>query len=144
MEPKPGTAAMAANEPDKKDGSERRRSQRVALRIPVVVIGTDTKGRPFGEVTHTVVVNAHGALVELKAEVNDNDRVLLRNKISGQREPCRVVWFRKGDKGSHTVGLEFQIPAPQFWGIQFPPEDWLKAADAAPDTSAETAPAKPK
>jgi hypothetical protein len=144
MEPKPGTAATISNEPQKKDGSERRRSQRVALRIPVVVIGTDTKGRPFGEVTHTVIVNAHGALVELKAEVGDDDRVLLRNKISGQREPCRVVWFRKGEAGNNTVGLEFQIPAPQFWGIQFPPEDWLKAADSASPKSSEAAPAKPK
>jgi hypothetical protein len=127
MEDKPSPAAGV----DGPTGSERRRSQRVALRIPVVVIGTDSHGRPFGEVTHTVVVNAHGALIELKAEVNDNDRVLLRNKTSGQREPCRIVWFRKGEHGTNTVGLEFTIPAPQFWGVQFPPDDWKLAETPA-------------
>jgi hypothetical protein len=121
MDNQPGPAVTV----EEKTGAERRRSQRVALRIPVVVIGTDAHGKPFGEVTHTVIVNAHGALIELKAELNDNDRVLLRNKASGQREPCKVVWFRKGEQGgNNTVGLEFTIPAPQFWGVQFPPEDW--------------------
>ncbi len=105
-------------------GAEKRRSQRVALRVPVVVLGTDRHGKPFGEVTSTVIVNAHGGLVEIKAELNDGQRVLLRNKLSGDREPCRVVWFTPADAGKFHAGLEFLTPAPKFWRVDFPPEDW--------------------
>jgi propanol-preferring alcohol dehydrogenase len=105
-------------------GAEKRRSQRIALRVPVVVIGTDVNGKAFGELTGTVIVNAHGALVELKAVLADNQRVLLRNRLTGQRESCRVVWFRRDESGMNRAGLEFLIPAPHFWGVEFPPETW--------------------
>ncbi|MBI1738688.1 MAG: alcohol dehydrogenase catalytic domain-containing protein [Acidobacteria bacterium] len=94
------------------------------VRIAVIVIGTDRDGKSFGEVTHTMVVNAHGALVELKAELSDGQRVLLRNKQSGERQSCRVVWFRKAEQGINHAGLEFASAAPHFWQVDFPADDW--------------------
>jgi alcohol dehydrogenase, propanol-preferring len=107
-----------------KVASDKRRSQRLSLRIPVVLIGSDGAGKPFGEVTDTLVVNAHGALIELKTVLRDNQNLLLRNKASGERQSCRVVWFKVGEGGLQTAALEFSTPAPKFWQVNFPPEDW--------------------
>ena len=121
---------MAQQKPSAKDflqeksGDDKRRSQRLTLRVAVVVIGSDAHGNPFGELTHTIVVNAHGALVELKAELNDGQRVLLRNKQSGERQSCHVVWFRKAEEGVNHAGLEFESAAPKFWQVDFLPDDW--------------------
>jgi len=114
----------ADNRPQEKLDDDKRRSHRLTLRVAVVVIGTDAHGNPFGELTHTIVVNAHGGLVELKAELNDGQRVLLRNKQSGERQSCHVVWFRKAEQGVHHAGLEFDTAAPKFWQVDFLPGDW--------------------
>jgi hypothetical protein len=46
-------------------GSSLRRSQRVLLAVPIVLMGSTEEGKPFSEETITHVVNAHGALVAL-------------------------------------------------------------------------------
>ncbi|HEV8385293.1 MAG TPA: zinc-dependent alcohol dehydrogenase [Candidatus Acidoferrales bacterium] len=107
-----------------KIGKEKRRSQRLLLRIPVVVTLTGSDGKPVSEATHTVVVNAHGALVQLKTVAAENQRVVLENKSSGERQSCRVVWFRKEDDALYHAALEFVTPAPKFWHVDFPPADW--------------------
>ncbi len=43
----------------------KRRSQRLFLQVRVVVEGNLANKSPFSEETHTIVVNAHGALVEM-------------------------------------------------------------------------------
>jgi hypothetical protein len=44
---------------------KRRRSKRINARVPVLVHLLDPSKRPVTESTHTVVVNAHGALILL-------------------------------------------------------------------------------
>lgn len=105
-------------------GAEKRRSQRILLSVPVLVQGKDRTKHDFEEQTHTLVVNAHGALVLVKAELEENQRLLLRNKISGRQEECRVVWFRRAAGEGNHVGIEFASPSPRFWPVDFPPEDW--------------------
>jgi propanol-preferring alcohol dehydrogenase len=120
MEPNPS----ARNILQEKSDEDKRRSHRLTLRVAVEVIGSDPHGNPFGELTHTMVVNAHGALVELKAELKDGQRVLLRNKQSGERQSCHVVWFRKAEQDINHAGLEFETAAPKFWQVDFLPDDW--------------------
>ncbi|HEY1468807.1 MAG TPA: hypothetical protein VGF61_07170 [Candidatus Acidoferrum sp.] len=49
--------------------SNRRRSQRVLLRIPIQVIARGPDGVHVSESTNTVVVNAHGGLIYLNLPV---------------------------------------------------------------------------
>ena len=49
--------------------TEARRSQRVVARIRVKVIRRDESEGTFSEDTHTLVVNAHGALLMLAMKV---------------------------------------------------------------------------
>ena len=46
------------------DTTTRRRSQRLFLQVRVIVEGKLANQTPFSEETHTIVLNAHGALIE--------------------------------------------------------------------------------
>jgi hypothetical protein len=107
-------------------GITQRRSQRLFLQVAVIV-RRQGQGE-FTEDTQTLVVNAHGALVTLAAPVQMGQTLFLKNRVSGEECACRVVYLGPpaGDKGQ--VGLEFTAPAPQFWHISFPPDDWATSA----------------
>ena len=76
-------------------------------------------GRKFRETCETVVVNAHGALILLKHEINDGEMLVLTHPETQEEQECRVVYLGDlGDKGQR-VGIEFLTPAPRFWGVEF-------------------------
>jgi hypothetical protein len=103
---------------------KKRRSERLVLSVPVVVHRLPEEGPPFSEGAHTLVVNAHGALINLEANVVPRQRVILQNALSGEQQICRVVFTEKKVTGPTKVAIEFQWPAPEFWRIAFPPADW--------------------
>ena len=105
-------------------GSSRRRSQRVLLHVPVVVQRKTDSGPPFQEDTQTLVINAHGALITLATALGIGNRLVLVNKKAGDAQECRVVYVGAEQSGKTQVGVEFTEPAPHFWHIAFPPEDW--------------------
>ena len=108
----------------------RRRSMRVMLSVTVAVRGKNPDGRSFfDEETKTLVVNAHGALIHLRSEVKADQKITLTHKASGESEDCRVVYVGRMQGGKAQVGIEFDKPAPKFWGISFPPDDWNLPAE---------------
>jgi len=48
----------------------------------------------------------------------------VRNVHSHQEVPCEVVGVGPGQADSSEIGIEFLKPAPFFWRIAFPPENW--------------------
>ena len=108
-----------------------RGSQRVALNIPVVIEGMDVLGRPFSESTHRLVVNNHGALVQLDACVGLGHLLTIRHSKTGEELFCRTARLGSEASGKHEAGIEFLHSAPQFWRVAFPPPDWQPAADPA-------------
>jgi hypothetical protein len=104
----------------------RRRSQRLILRVPVVAYRSQELGPPFSEGTHTLVVSAHGALLSLMAKVAADQSFVLKHGVSGEKQECCVVFTRKNMAGPTEVGIEFRQPAPTFWRIAFPPGDWMR------------------
>ncbi|HYW67061.1 MAG TPA: hypothetical protein VFB10_10180 [Candidatus Dormibacteraeota bacterium] len=104
--------------------SNRRRSQRVLLRIPVQVIGRSPDRKPFSEMTHTAVVNAHGGLIYLSLKVAVGQVIILKNPETNEEQLCRVARADQAPDGRIEVGLEFVKPAPNFWRVAFPPSDW--------------------
>ncbi|MFZ0738188.1 MAG: PilZ domain-containing protein [Candidatus Acidiferrales bacterium] len=103
----------------------RRRSARVLLSVPVLTAGTAVDGKKFDEETRTLVVNAHGALLSLSATVRAGQTFELTHKLTQKSLECRVVYVGKPQGGKAQVGIEFVKPAPSFWQIDFPPEDWV-------------------
>jgi hypothetical protein len=100
----------------------RRRSKRVKIRIAVVVRSQEK--RTLSEKTHTLLVNAHGALLLLGIPVSVNKFVVLENPSTGQEILCRVTHVGTEFMGKAQVGIEFIKPAPEFWGISPRPDDW--------------------
>jgi hypothetical protein len=103
-----------------------RRSHRVMLSIAIVISGDRLNGHRFSEETFTSVVNAHGALILLAEEVMRGQLVSIRNVKSGDELQGEVVDMGESvaATGKCEVAIEFLEPAPRFWRIAFPPEDW--------------------
>jgi hypothetical protein len=114
---------MSATQGSAFAGANRRRSQRVMLRMPVLVIARAHGGQHVSETTFTSVVNAHGALLQLSLNVKVGQRLIIRHPETQEEQFVRVV--RTGQsEGKTEVAIEFLRPAPKFWRIAFPPEDW--------------------
>jgi hypothetical protein len=104
--------------------SNRRRSQRVLLRLPVTITIREPGAPPVSEETITLVVNAHGALIHLKLKTSVGQFVAIKNLGTGEEHVGRVVRTKLVDEEKSEVALEFMTPAPKFWSISFPPADW--------------------
>ena len=108
--------------------NNRRRSQRVVLRVRVAVIAPGPDKQMVREETETLVVNAHGALIHMNLKIAVGQVVILQNPETSEEQPCRITRCTAIGEGKHEVGIEFLKPAPKFWRVAFPPEDWLPRA----------------
>jgi hypothetical protein len=102
----------------------RRRSQRVLMQVGIRIRGTDAQGKDFEELTETLAINAHGALVLLAARVISGSKILLRHNKTEEEQECQVVFLGPVRGGKAEIGFEFSSPRPTFWRVAFPPEDW--------------------
>lgn len=104
-------------------GEERRRSQRVLLRVRAQ-IHVAMEGRATTFTVLTLNVNPHGALVVMDKSLAIGTRLVLENVTTRERVPCKVARQPRESSEGFQVPLEFDSPAPQFWRIAFPPADW--------------------
>ncbi len=107
-----------------KGTSQRRRSQRVFASVPIVVQGKVESTGPFEEETETLVINAHGALILMGTPVSPSQKLFLIHKKTKEEQECKVVGLGPVQNGKTPVSIEFTTPAPKFWRVTFPPEDW--------------------
>jgi len=114
--------------------NDRRRSQRVLLRMPIAVIGPGPDKKMTREQGYTSVVNAHGALITLELPLRVGQVIILQNPETGEEQSCRVIRVSPVREGKAEVGIEFLTPAPNFWRVSFPPADW---APHAPEISGD-------
>jgi hypothetical protein len=96
-----------------------RRSLRVFHKVKLQALGRAQDGRKFREICETLVVNAHGALLMLRHEVNNNEMLVLVNPLTQEEQECRIVFLGESGERGQRVGVEFLTPAPHFWGIDF-------------------------
>jgi hypothetical protein len=112
-----------------------RRSQRVCLRLPIVVLREGPGVNVASEETYTLIVNAHGALIHLALTVEIGQLLGIKNVQTMEELVCRVVNLGPDQTGKREVGVEFEQPSPRFWRIAFPPSDWTPRS---PDAKAPT------
>jgi hypothetical protein len=111
--------------------SSGRRSQRVLLNMPIIVrTEAGPRGPAFTEETHTLVVNAHGALIAIAGRLEQGQTFYIANRVTHEEEQCRVIYVGPVTAGKAQVGIEFAKPSPDFWRITFPPEDWVTPESA--------------
>lgn len=113
--PAPGVRPALQRQPT---AEERRRAQRVLLRMPVTVHLKD-KPEPISGTTHTV--SATGAMIILREGMAAGTKFILENPKTQQRVEVNVVRPSQMNQEGSLVPVEFLTPAPQFWNIFFPP-----------------------
>jgi hypothetical protein len=94
---------------------KRRRSKRVQHKASIIVRFQDTNKHFISEKTQTMIVNDHGALILLVAEVNAQQIIRLENINSGEELLCRVASLGPTLMGKTQVAIEFITPKPGFW-----------------------------
>ena len=113
------------------DQNAQRRSQRVIVKVSVMVLAEGTDNKPVSEETRTVTVNAHGAMILLGFKVSIGQLLTLRNSRTGEEVACRVVYVSPHESEKRQVGVDFMKPCPRFWRISFPPPDWTTRSPEA-------------
>jgi PilZ domain len=104
--------------------ANRRRSQRVLMRLPVRVSGQGSGASSFEEETYTLAISAHGALIAVSAPVYRGQRFTLSNMQTKGTLECVVAHIDKAPGELTRVGVEFMLPNQTFWRVAFPPKDW--------------------
>lgn len=115
---------MSQVSPTSTHAVSRRRSQRVLMQVGIRVRGKDAQGKEFEEMTDTLALNAHGALVLLNARVISGAIIHIKNNKTEEEQECHVAFLGPVRSGRAEVGVEFTSPHPTFWRVAFPPEDW--------------------
>ena len=104
--------------------TNRRRSQRVLMTIPVRVSWQTDAGLLFEEETHTRAISAHGALILMSKQVCRGQRLTLSNVQTKAALECVVAHIDRPQGEHPQAGVEFTLPNPMFWHVAFPPKDW--------------------
>jgi hypothetical protein len=129
-----GIKGSPTTAPNESSSSDRRRSHRVHIAMPVVVRGKNGT-QTFEEQTVTMAVSAHGCLLRLTAQLTRGQQISLVNPKTAEELPCTVIFLGTKEGGKTEVGVEFVEPSPVFWRISFPPEDWDPSERKRPTNS---------
>ncbi len=101
---------------------EKRRGERVLIRIPLEINGVGEDGSAVSEPSETVVVSRFGAMVRTATPLKKGSHLTVTNGFSKEVEKFRVAWLgEKQSDGRWDVGIEAASPREDFWGIRFPP-----------------------
>ena len=117
------SADSASRKDQKAPAAERRRSQRVVIRIPVRLHFNLGKKEETLE-ARTVIVNDHGALLICSRVFPVGTRLEVENLRNQRRQLCHVLRVPRISDLGFEVPIEFEASAPGFWGISFPPANW--------------------
>jgi hypothetical protein len=104
-------------------GDERRRSQRVIIRVPLT-LQLSKGGQALLLSAHTIAVNVHGAMVICRESLDSDTTVEITNDRTRERARARVTRAPRSSAEGFLTPLEFEKPFPMFWQISFPPSNW--------------------
>lgn len=108
-------------------GEERRRSQRVIIRVPITLEMVKA-GREINVSATTVAVNVHGAMVLSPRPLDAQTRLVVVNERTHERAGARVTRSPRESSEGFLTPIEFDKPAPEFWQIMFPSVSWKPEA----------------
>jgi len=97
---------------------ERRRAQRVLLRVPVRLTISGKKQSLEGS-THTV--SATGGLVILAEPLQQGTKLTIENATTQKKVEAHVARPPQFSPEGSLIPIEFSAPAPNFWNVFFPP-----------------------
>jgi len=127
---------------------QRRRSERVAKSLPIVVRGIDLLGQPFEERTATLNFNLHGCRYASRYHLPKNAWVTLEVPCGSEFENARarVAWIQRPPSVREFFQISVELETPQnIWRFEPTPQDWeaaaeISLADEAPASGADAQP----
>jgi hypothetical protein len=120
---KSATKSAGSSRGDNALNEGRRRSQRVMVRVSLV-LHHNAGGKPESIPAYTVSVNVHGAMVCAAVELPAEARCEIEHKMTRERQSVRVTRASKNSPEGFLIPVEFEAPSADFWHISFPPSDW--------------------
>lgn len=123
---KPVEKNTTAGRPSMVATDDRRRSQRVMMRVAVVV-RYSLNGKEVSQQAHTVAVNIHGAMICSAENIPAETALDLEHKMTRERIAGRVTRQAQTSAEGFLIPVEFVSPSSNFWRISFPPSDWKPA-----------------
>jgi hypothetical protein len=101
------------------DATNQRRGKRTKAVLPVRVKGTDSTGKAFEELVHTLDVTPTGVrLGSVRHELNVLDEITVFYRT--RKIQFRVVWTKKmKDTSEFQVGLQAVTQDREAWGMSF-------------------------
>lgn len=101
--------------------SNRRRSSRLRVTIPVVVSWTNSRALTVRARGETEIISLHGALVKMDIDVPAGSEVLLSRPETGRKVRARIVAKGlNGPDGLPRAAVEILNADASFWGVSFP------------------------
>jgi hypothetical protein len=97
---------------------ERRRAQRVLLKMQILV-HLAGKANPINGFTHTV--SANGAMIILPEGLPQGSKLTIENVKSQKKVEAHVVRPPQLNSEGSLIPVEFTAESPNFWNIFFPP-----------------------
>src|SRR5260370_17117136 len=98
--------------PTNGDSNAQRRSQRVMIKVSVLVLAEGAENKPVSEETRTVTVNAHGAMVLLGLKVSIGQLLTLRNSRTGEEGAFRVVYMSPHESKNRKIPVNLLYHSP--------------------------------
>jgi hypothetical protein len=101
--------------------SKVRRSGRISIAVPILLIGSDCEGRVFSEETKTVIISLHGAGILSRHKLVAEQELVLRSLESNREVDIRVVGEIGAQGNAHAYGVAFVHESLDFWKTSFLP-----------------------
>ncbi|HEY1471231.1 MAG TPA: PilZ domain-containing protein [Candidatus Acidoferrum sp.] len=100
-----------------------RRSGRITIAVPILLIGSDSEGRVFSEETKTVIISLHGAGILSRHKLVSEQELVLRSLESNREADIRVVGEIGSQGDFHAYGVAFVHETLDFWKTSIPPPE---------------------
>jgi len=106
-----------------------RRSDRIAIELPIVVTGSDAMGSGFLEQGITAVIGRHGAKILLQRKLAPHQEINVRCLNTSKESDARIIGQVGGTlDGFFYYGVELLDSDTNIWDIEFPPVDESEVA----------------
>lgn len=99
----------------------KRRSDRISVKLPVIIRGTDAAGKDFMEAARTEVIARHGAKILCQRKLVPQQEISVHCLMTGEESDARVVGQVRVDAEGIYYGLEILDSEADLWGVEFPP-----------------------
>jgi hypothetical protein len=103
------------------EDQSKRRSDRIAMSIPIRVSGKDEWGQEFVAESRTVNLSRHGATIILKQNLKPDQDLKISLKRRSKVADFRVVGRIGGESDGFVYGVAQLNADVDIWGIGFPP-----------------------